>query len=121
MILWKRAAALGVLSWLIPFAISFVLFPLKRTNAALFETLMNLVLLLTGGALLRVYFRGRRVGLGEAVLVGTVWLSINLLFDYPMFAFGPMKMTASTYYSEIGLTYLAFPALALAAARLARQ
>jgi len=32
-ILWKRAAELGLLSWLIPFVISFLLFPLKKPNA----------------------------------------------------------------------------------------
>jgi hypothetical protein len=121
MILWRRAAALGLLSWLIPFAISFLLFPVKASNAALFESLMNLVLLLTGGALLSVYFRSRPVALREAVLAGALWVGINLMFDYPMFAFGPMKMTAAGYYSEIGVSYLAFPALAFGAARLARK
>jgi hypothetical protein len=68
MVLWKRAAALGLLSWLIPFALSFILFPLKKPNAPLFQTLMNLILILTAGALLRVYFRYRPVALREAVL-----------------------------------------------------
>jgi len=78
-------------------------------------------LLLTGGALLSVYFRYRPVALREAVLVGALWTGFNLLFDYPMFAFGPMQMTVGAYYSEIGLSYLAFPALAYGAARLARR
>jgi len=121
MVLIKRAAALGLLSWLIPFAISFLLFPLKHANAALYETLMNLILLLTGGALLSAYFRSHPVALREAVLVGALWAAMNLLFDYPMFAFGPMKMTMAGYYSEIGLSYLAFPALAFGAGRLARR
>jgi hypothetical protein len=30
--------------------------------------------------------------------------------DYPMFAYGPMKMTAAHYYSEIGAAYLVYPA-----------
>ena len=29
---------------------------------------------------------------------------MNLAFDYPMFAYGPMQMTAPRYYSEIGIT-----------------
>jgi hypothetical protein len=45
---------------------------------------------------------------------------MNLIFDFPMFAFGPMRMTALAYYSEIGLAYLAFPAFAFLAARLAK-
>jgi hypothetical protein len=121
MALWKRAVLLGLLSWLIPFAISFAAFPLKKSNAPLFATLMFLVELATAGALLVRYFRGRSVRVGEAALVGGVWLAMNLVFDYPVFAFGPMKMTALGYYSEIGLVYLTFPAFGFLAARLAKR
>ena len=117
---WKRAVFLGLLSWMIPFAVSFVGFPIKHSNAPLFETLMSLVVLLTAGGLLTFYFRARKVSIGEAGVVGTLWLMMNLVFDYPMFAYGPMKMTALGYYSEIGLVYLIFPAFALLAARLVR-
>ena len=120
MILWKRAALLGVMSWLIPFVISFILFPLNQWNAPLFGTLMGLVVLLTGAVLLHRYFRNRSVSVNEAVLVGMMWLVLNLAFDYPMFAYGPMKMTVWSYYSEIGLSYLMLPAFAFGAARLTR-
>jgi uncharacterized membrane protein YpjA len=76
--------------------------------------------LVTAGALLGWYFRKRAVSAREAVLVGAAWLAINLILDYPMFAFGPMKMTVLACYSEIGLTYLTFPIFGLLAARLAR-
>jgi hypothetical protein len=121
MIRWKRAAWLGFLSWLIPFAVSFMVFPLKRANAPLFGTLMGLVVLVTGGALLNRYFRDRAVSVHEAMLVGMVWFSMNLVLDYPMFFYGPMKMTAWGYSSEIGLGYLAIPAVALLTARMARS
>ena len=121
MILWKRAALLGFLSWMIPFVVSFLLFPLKKANAPLFGTLMSLVVLLTAAALLSRYFRNRPVSAGEAVRVGALWLAINLMLDYPMFAHGPMQMTVWAYYSEIGLAYLAFPIFAFGAARLARS
>jgi phosphate/sulfate permease len=106
---------------MIPFVIAFLLVPLKKPNAPLFGTLMSLVVLLTAAALLDRYFRNRPVSVSEAVRVGALWLAINLLFDYPMFAYGPMKMTAWGYYSEIGLNYLAFPIFAFGAARLARR
>ncbi len=100
-------------------AAGFAVFPLKSANAALFETLMTLAVLLTAGVLLRIYFRARAVSAAEAAAVGMLWLAINLVLDYPMFAFGPMKMTAARYYSEIGLDYLIFPLFAFFAARLA--
>ena len=121
MVNWKRAVLLGFLSWLIPFVISFALFPVKKLNAPLFATLMMLIELLTAGALLSSYFRSREVLVGEATLVGGLWFVLNLIFDYPMFAYGPMRMAASAYYSEIGLVYLAFPVFAFGAARLARR
>jgi len=120
MIAWKRAALLGLASWLIPFVISFLLFPLKKSNAPLFETLMTLIVLLTAGALFQRYFRGRMVSVREAVLAGLLWLGVNLVMDYPMFAYGRMKMQAWAYYSEIGLGYLIYPAFGFWASWLAR-
>ena len=121
MIAWKRAALLGLASWLIPFVISFVAYPLKKSNAPLFETLMTLIVLLTAGALFPRYFRGRPVAVPEALSVGLLWLAVNLVMDYPMFAHGPMKMSPSTYYSQIGLDYRKFPAFGFWASRLARR
>jgi len=121
MIAWKRAAPLALASWAIPFVFSFLVFPLKRANAPLFETAMGLVELITAGALFARYFRGRAVAAGEALAVGLIWLAVNLVLDYPMFAYGPMKMQVWAYYSEIGLTYLTFPMFGFWASRLARR
>jgi hypothetical protein len=120
MIPWKRAALFGVLSWLPPFALSFALFHLKRSNPPLFESLMTLIVVLTAGALFPLYFRNRSVSIREAAAAGVVWLAANLVLDYPMFAYGPMRMTAAAYYSAIGLDYLIYPLYALGAAWLAR-
>jgi len=120
MLRWKRAVLLGLLSWLIPFVASIPLFPLKQVNAPVFEAAMTLVLLLTAGGLFRFYFRGRTFSVGEAVLVGAIWVVFNLVLDYPMFSYGPMKMAASKYYSEIGVDYLIYPVFAVAAGWLAR-
>ena len=121
MIHWKRAGWLGFLSWLIPLAVSILIFPLRKSNAPLFHGLMNLTGLLTGGTLFHRYFRGRPVSLREAVGVGIFWLAINLALDYPMFSHGPTAMTMSAYYSEIGVAYLGIPAFAFCAARLAKS
>lgn len=120
MVAWTRAVLLAILSWTIPFAASFALFPVKKLNPPMFSTAMYLIVLITGGALLMVYFRKRVVNLREAGLVGALWLAVNLVLDYPMFSHGPMKMTPLAYYSEIGLVYLTFPAIALFAAAIAR-
>jgi len=116
-----RALLLGLLSWLIPFSLGFGLFPLKKTNDPLFTSLMYLIVLVTAGYLMGLYFRKRHAATSEAIAVGGLWLSMNLLFDFPMFAFGPMKMTPLTYYCEIGLVYLTYPLFGLLAARLAKS
>ena len=120
MILWKRGLLLGFLSWLFPFILSFLFFPLKRANAPLFSTIMVLVVLLVAGVMFHFYFRGRPVSVSEALAVGLVWFVCNLVFDYPLFSHGPMRMTVLSYYSEIGFAYLIFPLFGFGAARLAR-
>ena len=120
MIAWKRAALLGLASWFLPFILSFPIFPLKKSNAPLFETSMALVVLIAAGVLFQLYFRGRAVSVREALFVGVLWFAVNLTMDYPMFAYGPMKMPVGAYYSEIGLVYLTFPAFGFWASRLAR-
>ena len=114
---WKRAIGLGFLSWLAPFVFAFAVFPLKQASVPLFDTVMALSVLVTAALLARRYYRGDGApGVGEAMLLGFLWLAINLAMDYPMFAYGPMKMTAARYYSEIGAGYLLFPAFLAGAA-----
>jgi hypothetical protein len=114
---WKRALGLGFLSWLAPFVFAFPVFPLKQVSPALFDTVMSLAVVATGAALARRYFRGDGAPrVAEAVLLGFLWLAINLVMDYPMFAYGPMKMTAARYYCEIGSGYLLYPAFLAGAA-----
>jgi hypothetical protein len=108
---WRRTLALGFVSWLLPFVFGFIIFPLKQRNTALFESLMALVIVITAALLGRRYFRDAMpMSMTEAALVGSVWLAVNLILDYPMFAYGPMQMTAAHYYSEIGAGYLLYPA-----------
>jgi hypothetical protein len=120
MIHWKRALALGFLSWLGPFVFAFPVFPLKHANPPLFDTVMALAVIAAAAILGRRYFRDHAPRAGEALLIGFLWLAINLVFDYPMFNFGPMKMSAAQYYSEIGAGYLLYPAFLAGAAWVSR-
>ena len=54
--------------------------------------------------LFSLYFRERLVSLRDAVCTGALWLAINLVMDYPMFAYGPMKMLLGILFANrIGL------------------
>src|SRR5690349_11790256 len=85
---WRLLIGLGFMSWLIRIVFAFPVFPLKRPSAALFDTVMALAVVATASWLGRQYFRGNgRPRVGEAVLLGLVWLAINLVMDYPMFSY----------------------------------
>jgi hypothetical protein len=118
---WKRALALGLLSWLLPFVFGFLVFPLKQANAPLFETTMSIAVVLVAALLARRYFRDGTPRAAEAALLGFLWLAINLILDYPMFAYGPMRMSAAHYYSEIGAGYLLYPAYLIGVCWIARK
>jgi hypothetical protein len=113
---WKRAAGLGFLSWLLPFVFSFLVFPLKQANGPLFDSVMAVAVVAAAGLLSRWYFRDPAARVSEAALLGFLWLAVNLILDYPMFAYGPMRMSAARYYAEIGSGYLLYPAFLAGAA-----
>jgi hypothetical protein len=117
---WRQALGLGFLSWLIPFVFAFPVFPIKQANPPLFDTVMSLAVVVTAAWLGRHYFRKGAPRMGEALAIGFLWLTVNLILDYPMFAYGPMKMSAARYYSEIGAGYLLYPAFLAGAAAVAR-
>jgi hypothetical protein len=120
MIRWTKAVSLGFLSWVVPFAISFAVFPIKRSNPALFDTIMALVLVLCAAWLADWCFRHEPLRAGVAALVGMVWAAMNLILDYPMFAYGPMQMSVAQYFGDIGATYLIYPVFTFALAKAAK-
>lgn len=119
---WGRAIGLGVLAWLIPFAVAFLVFPLRASSRPVFESVMAVTVAATAAWLGVAYLRRiARVRAREGLLVGLVWLAICVLIDAPLMLFGgPMQMSLGAYMGDIGLTYLSIPlvtwALAVAAA-----
>jgi len=103
-----------VLAWLIPFATAVCIFPLKSSHPPLFETLMGVVLPTSTVVLGCIYLR--RVGdnyLRHGVRIGLVWAVANWILDGLMFNSGPMKMSLAQYVMDIGLAYLAIPAITI--------
>lgn len=107
---WRRVIVYGVLLWLVPFAISFVLFGLRQDNRALFESLIAVtgVVAAVVGAL--AYFRNQQAGLGRGLGLGLAWAAISIAIDLPFFLI-VFDMPLSDYLADIALTYLAFPAI----------
>lgn len=110
-----REAGFAVLAWLIPLAFSMAIFPLKESQPKLFDTLMGVAVAASTALLGWLYIRRLAGGhLRAGIRIGIVWMLTNLLLDGLMFSGGPMKMTPAEYMADIGLAYLAIPAITIA-------
>lgn len=121
---WRRVFLLGFLDWLAPFAISFVIFPIRSSNYFLFESLMSVAVVASAVVAGSVNFRPAiDVSFREGVAVGLIWMLINLALDLTLFLSpSPMHMGLGLYLSQIGTKYLAIPVVlgGLARGRAAR-
>ena len=119
-----REIGFAFLAWAIPFAVAVCIFPIKRSNTPLFDSLMGVVLA-ASTALLGLWYLRRvheRVVI-RGFTVGVLWMLANWALDALMFSGGPMKMTFPQYASDIGVAYFMVPvittALGIAASRAA--
>jgi hypothetical protein len=111
---YLRILGFGFLVWLVPFAVSFLIFPVKKSDRFLFESIMSVVVTVSAVVFAVLYFRKMRCGfLKEGAVAGVIWLAINLALDLCMFMEGPMKMPFIDYMKEIGLVYLVIPAVCI--------
>jgi hypothetical protein len=107
----------GFMAWLIPFVAAFFFYSREGKLAIdqlLFKNIMVVVGSITGAILLILYFKKiNQDYLKEGVMVGIIWLAVNLILD--LLVLIPMSgMTVSSYFPRIGLGYLAIPAMAIA-------
>jgi hypothetical protein len=109
----RKAILFGFLIWLVPFAVAFIIFPLRESSRPLFESIMPVVVTTVAVALAVRYFRQvTRDYVREGVLIGVLWLAICVLIDAPLMLLGgPMQMTLGEYMGDIGLTYVIIPAI----------
>ncbi len=109
---YLRLGLFGFLVWLIPFVVSCLIFPLKTSLPALFESIMPVVVVVCTVVFAVVYLRRVKARfLREGIVVGIVWLMICLVFDLLLFMEGPMKMSLADYMMDIGLVYLMIPTI----------
>jgi uncharacterized membrane protein len=110
----KRALLYGFLLWLIPFLASVVIFPLKKTDPAFFQSSLG-VLSITLAVILTVfYFRKTQGNLREGIFLGLIFAVISWFFDFLFFIWGPIKMPLASYIKEIGIGYLLYLVIATA-------
>jgi nicotinamide riboside transporter PnuC len=106
-----KAALFGLLDWLLPFAASFVVFPLHESNYNLFESIMTVVIVLAAVLFATVYRNKYGLaGVRNGMAIGLLWLVINLCLDMLLFLpEGKMHLSPELYFSQIGVKYLSIP------------
>jgi hypothetical protein len=106
---WIRIILLGIVLWLVPFALSVALFGIHDTDRALFESLVTLTGITL--AVFAAYLALRhepRASMAQGALVGLAWAGISIAIDLPIFLFG-FHFQIADYIKDVALTYIAFP------------
>jgi len=105
---YVKLVGFGFLIWLIPFLVSFVIFPLRNANRPFFESIMPVFLALTAMIISVLYFKKvEKESLKEGLIAGVLWFVLSLVIDLMLFLpASPMQMSFSDYMMDIGLTYL---------------
>lgn len=107
----------GFLAWLVPFVTAFFFYTREgklTIDIFLFKTIMIVVGSISGAFLLVSYFKKINADyIKEGILVGVIWFGINILLDLLILI--PMSgMSIPNYFTQIGLRYLAIPAMSIA-------
>lgn len=105
---YVKLGLFGIIIWVIPFIVSFLIFSLRESNRPLFESLMPVVLTFTVVLFSILYFyKTEKDYLKDGIVAGVIWLIISLVIDLILFLpESPMQMTITEYIMDIGLTYL---------------
>jgi hypothetical protein len=103
----------GLLLWLIPFLAGFP-FVDAEGNLSISETFFKSIMIVIGsivGVVLAVnYFKHvTNKYIHEGMLLGIIWLIINITIDIIMVMTEFFPMTLYNYFTDIGLRYLTIP------------
>jgi uncharacterized membrane protein YsdA (DUF1294 family) len=103
----------GLLLWLIPFLAGFP-FVDAEGNFIISETFFKSIMIVIGsivGVVLAVnYFKHvTKKYIQEGILLGIIWLIINIAIDVIMIMIEFFPMTLYNYFTDIGLRYLTMP------------
>ncbi len=110
---YLKAVLFGFSLWMIPFAVSVLIFPLRATQRPLFESIMPVVIAVWT-VFFSILYLTRIDGnfLREGIFIGIVWLLFSIALDLIVFQ-GPLKMPLRDYISDIAVTYLIIPTIAI--------
>ncbi len=114
--IWTRMLLLGLLSWFIPFAVSFLFFKPGGellVPYATFKSTIMAVGVISGCFLLFHFFKVVQADFVRiSFMVGFAWLLLNLLLDI-LILVPMMKSTLTDYLWSIGIGYVSIPAVSI--------
>jgi hypothetical protein len=112
MVSFRKALLFGLIIWVVPFIVAFMIFPLRESWRALFESIMPVAVTIPTVACGVAYFRKvEKEFTKEGIVVGLLWLLVSVVIDLPLMLSTPINMTLVEYMADIGLTYLIIPAI----------
>ena len=107
---------LGFLSWLIPFAVSFLLYKPGGELVVPYATFKSTIMVvgtISGCYLLVRYFNFVDIDfIKNGVIVGLSWFAINIVFD-TLILIPMMKSNFTDYFMSIGVGYFAIPSISI--------
>lgn len=114
----KASLGYGLLVWVIPFALAFMLFPIRNGDRIFFESIMPVALVVTVVVLARI---ARNKEFLRSWQTGLLWVIMSVVLDQAFFTWGPQKISFTDYWKDIGFLYLVIPVItwAIASARTA--
>ena len=122
--LFTKCILLGILSWLIPFAISFLFYKPGGQLIVSYPTFKSTIMLvgvISGCYLLFRYFSFvENDFIKNAAIVGLIWFAINIIMD-TVILIPIMKTTFTDYFMSIGLSYFSIPTISIAMGYLLNQ
>ena len=105
----------GFLIWLIPFAVSFFIYPIKAPMYSLFESIMSVLIAAAAVIFSYLYFKNIKTNfVMEGIITGIVWFIIAIVIDLLMFMpASPMHMNFNDYMMTVGVKYLIIPVVTI--------
>ena len=113
----------GFLIWLIPFAVSFFIYPLKAPMYSLFESIMSVIIAVAAVIFSYFYFKCMETNfVREGIVTGILWFIIAIIIDLLLFMpASPMHMNFTDYMMTIGVKYLIIPAVTVGSGYMAQN
>jgi hypothetical protein len=115
---FMRVMMFGLISWLVPYGVSMVFMGADgfvHSDYAFYRTVMLITVMLTTAVLLAAHFRSiSQSFFREGVLVGMLWLEMNLSLDL-LVVLPYSGMGVVNYLAQVGIDYVAIPLLAFLA------